>query len=801
MQCTQQQPKRRCHFPPQLERLLDARSPSDMTAALEALDDVVADSIVDISSWSVAAIQSLSHALSKQLLHTESCEARVAAVNVLESLASLPGLRAVMASHVEELIACVQHGAAGMEEGEAALCAVAALALCEEGRDRLIQDDGARNIIKCIAGAPPHAQGGDVVVLAAVSVLSGLAIDARWDEAVTGLCVEMVRNVVLRILNHVMTHEEESQGEVLEDDDEDDEHEVERQECMSALCALIRAYPHAHTACISLPRPLHKAFRRGAAREARALAVTLAVAHHDGSHCSSGCADAFKTHDDASLVGSTEHNQSPWGAVAAMLGDTIEAAHTWAQEVWESHPRVYPGAAHTLRLPTAQQLEQHLWRHTGHVPTLAANEVGVLRAAPCAKLPCVAQSDGSCPRCFSSREETAMHACGPRFGSDITAVCTTRQSSTSSSTIVGESRPLGAAHVTAFETKNLVELHVEAACEELAHAVQGGYTITTHKLRSRCPNVARVACALERVFGTGVSANAYLTPPRAQGFECHYDDHCVFAVQVTGSKLWRVYEAEVILPHLRAPRSRPSPQAPPLIEVTLRAGDVLYIPRGFPHEAETSDTTSLHVSFGIELEAPLTLEGALHAAAAVAAARMPSRDMCAVLHCAIGALGDEVSQLRRASMVGCPPLGRRSSTCEKSSGGTAKGIQGGFDSYDSFEVRFAWGVSNVKDLITLDHIKAGARQAAHIAQRLAWLPDPPTQDELEAVGDDALGIEHSLSVAMGALQVVEACEVRAMCDAVMRPVMAARGRVEACHLFRDAMLDRLLREPGGGEPG
>jgi hypothetical protein len=35
------------------------------------------------------------------------------------------------------------------------------------------------------------------------------------------------------------------------------------------------------------------------------------------------------------------------------------------------------------------------------------------------------------------------------------------------------------------------------------------------------------------------------------------------------------------------------------LQVTIRAGDVLYIPRGVPHEAETVDSESIHLSIGV----------------------------------------------------------------------------------------------------------------------------------------------------------------------------------------------------------
>jgi hypothetical protein len=39
----------------------------------------------------------------------------------------------------------------------------------------------------------------------------------------------------------------------------------------------------------------------------------------------------------------------------------------------------------------------------------------------------------------------------------------------------------------------------------------------------------------------------------------------------------------------------------PVLDVTLRAGDTLYLPRGWLHEAKTSETDSLHVTVGVNV--------------------------------------------------------------------------------------------------------------------------------------------------------------------------------------------------------
>jgi hypothetical protein len=98
-----------------------------------------------------------------------------------------------------------------------------------------------------------------------------------------------------------------------------------------------------------------------------------------------------------------------------------------------------------------------------------------------------------------------------------------------------------------------------------------------------------------------VGANAYLTPPHARGFPAHFDAHDVFVLQLEGTKHWSVYP-----PAMAAPLPdqwfpvHGKPLGLPLYEVALQAGDLLYIPRGYVHEARTSTCASLHLTVGVD---------------------------------------------------------------------------------------------------------------------------------------------------------------------------------------------------------
>jgi lysine-specific demethylase/histidyl-hydroxylase NO66 len=137
---------------------------------------------------------------------------------------------------------------------------------------------------------------------------------------------------------------------------------------------------------------------------------------------------------------------------------------------------------------------------------------------------------------------------------------------------------------------------VERVAEELAR----GATLVLQALHLHWPAAALYCRALEASLGCPVQANAYLTPATSRGFAVHHDTHDVFVLQVSGRKSWRVYEPVLELP-LKQQRwsARLGDPGPPVDEFTLEAGQTLYLPRGWPHEATTSEDESLHLTIGL----------------------------------------------------------------------------------------------------------------------------------------------------------------------------------------------------------
>jgi bifunctional lysine-specific demethylase and histidyl-hydroxylase NO66 len=127
-----------------------------------------------------------------------------------------------------------------------------------------------------------------------------------------------------------------------------------------------------------------------------------------------------------------------------------------------------------------------------------------------------------------------------------------------------------------------------------------GATIVLQGLHRYWPPVTDLCRDLEEVLTHPVQANAYVTPPVASGLRVHHDTHDVFALQTHGEKHWVCYE-----PVLERPLSGQGWSSDehevgePVLDTMLRPGDSLYLPRGTPHAARTTNAPSIHLTIGI----------------------------------------------------------------------------------------------------------------------------------------------------------------------------------------------------------
>lgn len=103
-----------------------------------------------------------------------------------------------------------------------------------------------------------------------------------------------------------------------------------------------------------------------------------------------------------------------------------------------------------------------------------------------------------------------------------------------------------------------------------------------------------------------VEAYFFVTPAGHQGLPLHRDDADVLVIQVAGRKEWHVHEGPA---DGRWGPGSVGGERPPaqVLRTTLGPGDVLYLPRGFAHQATGDEGLSAHLSLTIREIALLDL--------------------------------------------------------------------------------------------------------------------------------------------------------------------------------------------------
>lgn len=143
--------------------------------------------------------------------------------------------------------------------------------------------------------------------------------------------------------------------------------------------------------------------------------------------------------------------------------------------------------------------------------------------------------------------------------------------------------------------------------QRIRAAFAGGDTLYLTKAERIAPPLMHLARAVEIDLAAHgirlrqpVNAHVFLTPPGAQGFRLHRDEHASFVIQLDGCKEWTVYEPSNMDPSGEV--LRPGAVDPATLRgvrqhtFALQRGDVLYMPEWWPHEATAAGAHSLHLT-------------------------------------------------------------------------------------------------------------------------------------------------------------------------------------------------------------
>ena len=132
-------------------------------------------------------------------------------------------------------------------------------------------------------------------------------------------------------------------------------------------------------------------------------------------------------------------------------------------------------------------------------------------------------------------------------------------------------------------------------------ALADDYTVVINNLEKKSIRVAEFCRNVEKNLYFNAIVNLYFTKANTQGLNYHYDTEDVFILQLEGKKEWRIYDVRADLPLTDEVYQQPDCDSSSFQEFQLCAGDVLYIPRGFVHEAHALEHDSLHLTVTVSV--------------------------------------------------------------------------------------------------------------------------------------------------------------------------------------------------------
>lgn len=162
----------------------------------------------------------------------------------------------------------------------------------------------------------------------------------------------------------------------------------------------------------------------------------------------------------------------------------------------------------------------------------------------------------------------------------------------------------GAKPIASFTrcVQDIETIRVAVSPDALRSEMRAGATLVMDRIDRKSAPISALCTHLSELIGEKTVANGYAAFGGNGSFGCHWDTHDVFAVQLIGRKHWRVFRPTFELPLKTQSSMSSGHQCPsePVFDDYLEAGDVLYMPRGWWHEAIPLDgQATFHVAVGV----------------------------------------------------------------------------------------------------------------------------------------------------------------------------------------------------------
>ncbi|NQW01991.1 MAG: hypothetical protein HQ483_19965 [Rhodospirillales bacterium] len=138
--------------------------------------------------------------------------------------------------------------------------------------------------------------------------------------------------------------------------------------------------------------------------------------------------------------------------------------------------------------------------------------------------------------------------------------------------------------------------------------IEKGASVVLSGMETYAEGSAALAASLQAALGGYSQCNLYCSFQQHPGFLPHFDLMDVFVFQIDGEKDWDIFETQFENPMLKpgchqmsfSREQHAANKGAIEKKVTMKPGDVLYIPKGKYHAAIATSAHSLHLTYGIE---------------------------------------------------------------------------------------------------------------------------------------------------------------------------------------------------------
>jgi cupin superfamily protein len=139
--------------------------------------------------------------------------------------------------------------------------------------------------------------------------------------------------------------------------------------------------------------------------------------------------------------------------------------------------------------------------------------------------------------------------------------------------------------------------------KEVTDSLRSGATLVFQGIDELHAPLRQLAESFEAFFRASTNVNVYAGWRALHGLDLHCDDQEIFILHLDGPKRWLVYGFSID----RVDRSQlTSASVPPegaVLDRVLRAGDLLYLPKGCYHVAVPMNEPTLHLTVSVKMTA------------------------------------------------------------------------------------------------------------------------------------------------------------------------------------------------------